>query len=327
MKTIAIQSNSLPDNWLTLIEKFDIDKSTLPDSLKQLCHILKKNILDEKENSAMSYFNRSFLRHVCLGIDWKLDKYEDIPLELIEEVFSEMGTEVGIQYDQKLSSLFSELLAYKHLYDQDYVIDSFNRTPGSCDLVLKKDDEVYHCEVKAKGSDDDYSTKILFYINGKSYLSNYYELRKLDLVYYRMKKYPSGYREIENMNKEFDTFCENPTYFDGLYIEISSDKHKTSVQKDISHNYLINSFDKIEVANQFESILIGEGRHLTKLIKKSKDFENFIGYLHFSVPFHKEMSSDDIEEWFKSQGLDFDLYVDINGVGIDRKVLNIPKIV
>ena len=299
-----------------------MDKSTLPDSLKALCHILKKNILDEKENSAMSYFNRPFLRHVCLGVDWKLDKYEDIPLELIAEVFSEMGTEVGIQYDQKLSSLFSELLAYKHLYDQDYVIDSFNRTSGSCDLVLKKDDEVYYCEVKAKLNDDVYSQKIMFYINGKSYLPDHAELRNLDQVYYRMKKYPSGYKEMNRLNDEFDNFCENPTYYDGYYITISSDKKQVPF---ITNDCVISSFSRTDADRQLEDILIGEGRHLTKLIKKSKKFSNFIGYIFLSIPFHEEKSIDDIEEWFKSQKLDFDLYINIDGIGIENKVVYVSK--
>ena len=330
MKPLFIQNRSFPNDWLSLVDKFNIDASTLPDSLKPLCHIIKKNILLEKENSVMSCFNRSFLRHVCLNIEWKLNIYESIPLDLIKEVFSEMGTEKGIQYNQKFSSLFSELLAYKYLNDVDYNIDSFTRTSGSCDLILKKDGEIFHCEVKAKNNDDRYSQDIIFYVNGKSYLFNYIELRKLTIVYYRIKNYPSSYSEMKELNKELDIFCLTPTYFDGTFIEISSDKMYMSkdidrVSHDILHNTLIATFNKDETALLLEGIFLGEGRHLTKLIKKSKYFKNFIGYLHFSIPFHKEMSFPDIEEWFKSQNLNFDLYIDINGFGIEGKILYIPK--
>ncbi|MCB4749766.1 MAG: hypothetical protein LGB78_02805 [Sulfurovum sp.] len=330
MKPLFIQSNRLPDDWLQLIDKFDIDASSLPNSLKPVCHILKNNILTEKENSVMSYYNHSFLRHICLGIEWSLDKYEDIPFDLIREVFNEMGAEKGIQYNQKLSSLFSELLAYAYLNSIGYTIDSFSRTTGSCDLVLKKDDKIFHCEVKAKSSDDIYSQNIFFYINGRSYLPSYSSLRALDTVFHRMKKYPSCYSEMKDLNNELDSFCKTPTYYDGVFIEIASDRTQLSldisrISHDIVYNSKINSLDKTETYQLLENILVGKNRHLTQLIVKSSEFDNFIGYLHLSVPFHKDISIDNIEKWLKSKKLNFDLFVDVNGIGMDGEVLDIRK--
>jgi len=314
MKRIKIPETVLPDDWLTKIKNFDIDNSDLAESLKPLCQKIKANILNNKEDAVVSCFNRPFIKHVCLGVKWKLDKYEAIPLKLIEEVFDELGSEKGIQYDVKLYSLFSELFAYEHLVLQGYKYKKFERSTGSCDLILEKDGIEYNCEVKLKKSEDKHSTGIMFYIMGRAWLLKYEALRKLDIVHYKIVNVPNRYNDIENMYKEIENFCQNPTnFYKGEYIYLSS--------TDIRHqpqDYLIEQHTKSSTQDLIKNILTGKNRHITKLIEKSKKYDNFIGYLSFNIPFYDDIQKSDLEDAFKSLEIDFKLYVDVNGIGIEK---------
>lgn len=171
MKKVLISNKVLPSDWINKIKNFDIDNSTLTNSLKPLCYKIKNNILAEKDNAVTSYFNRSFIRHVCLNEQWQLDTYEDIPIELINEVFNELGSEKGIQYDNKIESLFSELWAYKYLVSQGYTLSNSTRPEGACDLDLEKGAETYHCEVKLKKSEDNHIIGIIYFIKRKSFFT------------------------------------------------------------------------------------------------------------------------------------------------------------
>jgi len=314
MKMILISKKVLPDDWIEKVKNFDIDQSNLPTSLKPLCHKIKQNIINEKEDSATSYFNQPFIEHICLNEKWELDIYEELPLELIEEIFCELGSEKGIQYDTKLYSLFSELYAYKYLVSQGYQYKEFERSPGSCDLILQKGCAEYNCEVKLKKSEDNHHTRILFFIKGKACLPEYKNLRKIDTVFYKIIEYPNGYREIENMYKEIESFCKKPnTLYKGEYIELSSVKLKPQNPND----YLIRQHTENTTTSLIEKILTGENRHITKLIEKSQKYDNFIGYLSLDIPFYDDIKRFDLEDAFKSLEMDFKLYVNVNGVGIE----------
>ena len=312
---IIIPKKILPDNWQDKIKDFNIDESSLPLSLKPLCHKIKKNILENEENATTSYFNRPFIRHVCLDEKWTLGKYEEVPLELIKEVFSELGSQKGIQYDTKLYSLFSELDAYKHLHSQGYDLSISERSTGSCDLILEKEEVVYNCEVKLKKSEDSHHTGILFFLQGKAWLPEYENLRKLDKVYYKILEYPNSYEDIKKMYIEIEKFCKLPNkLYCGIYIELSSAELKPLNPND----YLISQHTEDTTKNLIEKILTGENRHITKLIEKSKKYDNFIGYLSLDVPFYEEIEKSNLKDAFESLEIGFKLYVDVSGVGIEE---------
>ena len=66
---------------------------------------------------------------------------------------------------------------------------------------------------------------------------------------------------------------------------------------------------------------MGKGRHIDKLIKKSKKpqyRDNFTGYLVWSIPFHTEIDNSDIENAFNNLNLDFDLYVSVSGINHEK---------
>lgn len=321
MKMITISKTVLPDDWLTKIETFDIDNSDLPEKLKPLSQKIKTYILNNGVDAVVSYFNRPFIKHVCLGEKWKLSYYEEIPLKLIKEVFNEVGSERGIHYDGKLYSLFSELNAYKNLVSQGYKYKDFERSSGSCDLVLEKDELEYNCEVKLKRSTDNHNTGIMYYITGKSLLFEYEELRKLNKVYYNIVNVPDMYEDIKKMYHEIEIFCKNPTNpYKGEYIYLSSEKIKYNPQ-----DYLIKQHTESSTQDFIEDILTGAQRHITKLAEKSITYERFIGYLSLQLPFHKEFEKSDLETGFNSLDIDFKLYVEVNGIGIENYVLEINQ--
>jgi hypothetical protein len=147
---------------------------------------------------------------------------------------------------------------------------------------LEKDEVEHNCEVKLKKSEDNHSTGIMFYIMGRAWLLKYEDLRKLDMVYYKIVNVPNRYDDIEKMYKEIENFCQNPTnFYKGEYIHLSS-------SKDIQyqpHDYLIEQHTKSSTQDLITNILTGKSRHITKLIEKSKDYENFIGYLSLNIPY------------------------------------------
>jgi len=313
MKMLTIPETVLPDDWLAKIENYDIDNSDLPESLKPLSQKIKTNILNNKEDAVVSYFNIPFIRHVCLGVKWKLDKYEKIPSKLIKEVFDELGSQKGTQYDVKLYSLFSELFAYVYLELQGYRYKEFERSTGSCDLTLEKDGVAYNCEVKLKKSEDNHSRGIKYYIMGKAWLLKYEKLRKLNMVYYKIINIPDRYDDIKKMYKEIEIFCKNPTeLYEGEYIHLSSTEIRHSPQ-----DYLITQHTESSTQDLIKNILTGANRHITKLIEKSAKYDNFIGYLSLELPFHQEFEKSDLENAFRLLNLNFKLYVEVNSIGIE----------
>jgi len=321
MKKVLISNKVLPSDWINKIKNFDIDNSTLTNSLKPLCYKIKQNILAEGNNAVTSYFNRSFIRHVCLDEKWELDTYEDIPIELINEVFNELRSEKGIQYDTKLHSLFSELRAYKYLVSQGYRLFNSTRPKGACDLDLKKGAETYHCEVKLKKSEDNHIIGIIYFIKGKAFLPKYDSLRALDRVYYKLIKSPNSYSDVQKMYDEIDKFCSDPSnLYEGDYIHLSSKIEDIlyQVSKRGVSDYIITQHTNESTESLMTKILTGQNRHLTKLIEKSSKFENFIGYLSLNIPFYDEIKKCDLEEAFNSLALEFKLYVEVNGAGIEE---------
>ena len=54
----SMQAKSLPEDWMKIVEKFNIEKSSLSDNNKIIATFLRPIILEEKEKS----LNNSLLR-------------------------------------------------------------------------------------------------------------------------------------------------------------------------------------------------------------------------------------------------------------------------
>lgn len=323
MKAILLSNQkALPENWMQLIENYNVETSNLPKSLKPLGEIVKKNIQVDKERAVCSYYNIPFIEHICLENPFKLDFYEKIPLGLISEAFTEMGKEKGIHYDNKLSSIFSELRAYKELNELGYEIKNFKRFPGSCDLLLERNSIEYPCEVKYKSNHDNYYNIIRDFVEGKALLPKSKQLRLLDTIHYRLNKVPLSYFETNQLLKEVEHFCSTPKLYNGTYITLSNLREDIPI---IPNDYLITTHNCSTTKELIKKLFLGDERPISKMIKKADKYDNFIGYLDFSIPFHETHSIKCIEDSFKSLKLNFDIFVHVSGIRIDKQLLFITK--
>ena len=148
-----IQSKVLPENWLKLVEKFDIEKSSLSDNNKIIATYLMPIILEEKEKSLNNSLLRILIKFIIFDIDF-LVHYDNLPEKLVKDAFVEIKNERGINLDRKLHSLFVEFITYQDLYKQGYQIVDSTREEGSCDLIMSKGNKTHNIEVKYKESPD-----------------------------------------------------------------------------------------------------------------------------------------------------------------------------
>lgn len=323
-----MQSKILPENWLELVEKFDINESNLSDNNKIIANYLKPIILEEKEKSLNNELLAILIKYIVFKIDF-LKHYDDLPPELIQEVFSELKNERGINLDRKLHSLFIEFMTYQDLYKKGYRIQEFSREEGSCDLVMQKDAKVYNFEVKFKESSDIGISRLYNYIDGYSLIQENSFLRtKTFEINLKIDSLNDG--NLESVLKEIDIFLEKKEdVYDGQKLQIFDFKKRSRNLNQVTqyiNNLVIEPVDDVD--KLVCDIFIKRNGHLTKLIKKSEKYkpnDNFTGYLVWSIPFHINIDNDKIKNAFKEMKLDFDLFVYTSGVNKDALNFFIPK--
>lgn len=162
-----MQAKKLPENWMIIVERFDVDKSELSDNNKIIASCLMPIILEEKEKSLSNSLLRILIKFIIFDIDF-LEHYDNLPSKLIKDAFDEIKKERGINLDRKLHSLFVEFMTYQDLYKKNYQIVDSKREEGSCDLIMSKDNKTYNIEVKYKESPDVGKSRLYDYIDGYS---------------------------------------------------------------------------------------------------------------------------------------------------------------
>ena len=65
-----IQKEVLPDDWLVLIEQFDIKSSSLSENNKIISTYLIEHIKSEKEKSLIDSLSKFLIRHIIFGEDF-----------------------------------------------------------------------------------------------------------------------------------------------------------------------------------------------------------------------------------------------------------------
>lgn len=319
-----IQKKSLPLDWLKQVEEFDIQKSLMSENTKLLALKLIQYIKSEKEKSLTSYFVQPLIKHIIFGEQFAIP-YDDIPRELVEEVLQEINGQRGLSFTQKCHSVFIELQTYQKLVEDGFVIDDFNRLEGSCDLVMRKEDQIYNFEVKFKESKDVMTSRFFDYIDGMSFLEENSFLRDKIFELY-IKVDDPNYKTQKEILKEIDQFIEKKNdIFVGDYVDIFPAKERKKVSRDIK--YVSDYLGSLHISEEFtdpssiedliKEIFIDNNGHIAKLSKKSKELDNFKGCLVWSIPFHKDINIKHVEEAFKKLDLDFDLYVFLSGIRQD----------
>lgn len=326
-----IQSKILPEDWLELVTKFNIKKSSLSGNNKIIACYLKQIILEEKEKSLSNQLLQILIKYIVFEIDF-LEYYDDLPRKLVKDAFSEINKGRGINLDRKLHSLFVEFMTYQDLYKQDYIIVESQRTQGSCDLVMSKDDKNYNFEVKYKESSDVGKSRLYDYMDGYSLLEQNEFLRGKTFEI-NLKVDSLNYSNLQNILSEIDIFIDKQKdIYNGENLQIFDSTKRGELNRGINQvtNY-INSFI-IETIDDVDKlvcdIFIKKNGHLTKLIKKSGRYEskdNFTGCLVWSIPFHMKIDNDKIKNAFKKIKLDFDLFIYTSGVNKEEFNFFIPK--
>jgi len=325
MSMRKFQEKKLPSDWLETIEKFDIVSSSLSDNNKILVSRIIDSIIEEKENFSIDYFSEPVIKHIVFNHTLSIP-YDNIPTNLFREAIEESKGEKGLDLVRKLHSIFIELMTYKELLKLGYQIDDYTRSEGSCDLIMSKDNQQFNFEIKFKESADISHGRYFDYINGMSYLKKNTFLRGKFFEIHCKEQAPN-YTTQKAIFKEIDSFLENKeAVFNGEYIQIfdTSKRGKVIKSPSESSNYL-NSFhissELTKTGNLdilIQELFIDKNGHITKMIKKSKKFDNFKGCLVWSIPFHKEINVQKVEESFQKLELDFDLHVFLSGIGKDN---------
>ncbi len=316
----AIQFKVLPENWLELVQNFDINKSNLSDNNKIIATYLMPIILEEKEKSLNNSLLRILVKFIVFKIDF-LKHYDNLPSKLIKDAFDEIKNERGINLDRKLHSLFIEFITYQDLYKKGYEIINSTRVKGSCDLVMCKDDKTYNFEVKYKESPDVGKSRLYDYIDGYSLLEENEYLRG-KIFEINLKVHNLNYINLQAILDEIDIFIDKQEdIYDGQYLQIFDSKKRGKLNRDINqadkylNNFVMETIDDVD--SLISKIFIENNGHLTKLINKSKKYnpeDNFTGCLVWSIPFHMEIDNDRIQNAFKKIDLDFDLCVYVGGI-------------
>ena len=327
----AMQSKILPNNWLENIQNFDIDKSNLSENNKIIATYLILIILKEKEKSLANSLCRYLIEHIIFEKEC-LKYYNDLPLQVIKDGFDEIKNEKGINLDRKLHSLFVEFIIYQDLYKKGYKITSFSREKGSCDLIMKKNSEIFNFEVKFKESKDIGISRLYDYIDGYSLLKENQFLRNKTFEI-NLKVDNLTYDNIKNILNEIDIFIkQKQDIYNGKFIQIFESSKRFKLNRDINQvaQYLSNCYiQSIEDVDKLIcDIFIHNNGHLTKLIKKSgryKSKDNFTGCLVWSIPFHMDIDNDKIKNAFEKINLDFDLFVYTGSIVKDEFNFFIPK--
>jgi len=337
----SIQSRILPNNWLERVVTFDIEKSSLINTHKIMAKYLIGSIKEEKEKSLTNPLSKYLIEYIIFDSEFLTSHYDNLPLQLIEDGFREIKGEKGLNLTRKLHSLFAEFITYQDLKKQGYTILDSKRDNGSCDLVMMKDNKIYNFEVKYKESKDTNISRLYDYIDGYSLLQENEFLRNKTFEI-NLKVNDLSYKNLKFILKEIDDFIEKEQdVFDGKYIQIFEINSRSKLNRDMnsSTQYLDNFHIKTEdnVEHLIYQLFIQNNGHITKMINKSKRFkskDNFTGCLIWTLPFHLDIDSAEIESAFnKVLNLNFDLYIYTGGFNkeeynfiVRRKKVNNTKV-
>ena len=328
-----IQTNSLPDDWFQQVSNFNVDKSSLSKNNKIIANTIINYIKQDKKNSLINPLARQLICYIVFKTPF-LTAYDDLPEKLINDALAELKGQKGINFTKKLHSLFIEFIIYKKLKSYGFTWNNTNRTSGSCDLVMQKDNNNYNFEVKFKESKDILQSRLLGCIDGMSLLDEYSFFRGKTFEIHIISKKVTD--KIQNeILEEVRSFVEQKEdVYEGKHIDIFEIGKLTERTRDIEKVSAYNkslkiSKDLVDVDSIYELILDifnNDGGHLTKLAKKSKSTEDFYGCLMWSIPFHNDISCENMKIAFEKLKLDFGLYVFAGGIAKNNCDFFVPSV-
>jgi len=259
------------------------------------------------------------VKHIVFSKSF-LPNYIDLPIDLIDNGMNELGSMNGLELSKKLHSIFIEFLTFKSLEKNGYVIKNFIRSQGACDLIMQKNGLEYNFEVKFKENDGISISRLYAILDGYSLLQKNGFIRG-EFIEINLKVENINFFKEEIINEISQYISSQNDIYDGEHLQIFNSKNRYKLNRDI--NSSVEYTKKFLITDELESIpstkllikklFIGEGRHITNLINKSKRIDDFVGCLSWSIPFHNNVNFQAVELSFRELlTLDFDLYIYLN---------------
>ena len=325
-------SKDIPDNWVKLFTEFDVNNTDLSVSQKIIFKYFQKYVRDwiSKGKDGSQFIASSLIQLFIKSIVSEnyniLPNYSDLPNCLIENGLKEIKNLDIKNFTDKVHSVFIEFLSYQHLVRDGYEVVSFNRTSGSCDLVMQKNSETYNFEIKFKQNDDMFASRILDAIIGLSLFGkNNFCRNRTFKIKFKTKSIYSFFNEIL---EDVYNFMEkkNVEYY-GKYVDICpinytfKSRSIDNVASELNACY-IESCDKEPLKKLVKNIFLQKEGHIYNLKNKfeKRGIENFAGYLVWSLPFRLDVNMDILENAFREALIEekFNLQFDLH-VFVDKK--------
>jgi len=166
------QPTLLPNNWLELVNDFDITKIETIEA-QIIAEKIKALILEKQDNIIGSRLIQVFLSAV---VNEKYNIYQDfysIPKYVIDEAFSEIKGEIGLRFCEKLESVLIELISFRDILQiNNFTPIEKERAEGQSDFFIKKYCLKYEAEVKFKMGDQSFHDSITHLVMGCSMFLN-----------------------------------------------------------------------------------------------------------------------------------------------------------
>lgn len=326
-----IQNKELPADWLVQVERFDVER--LDGNRTIIANKLIEYIKAEKESALQSIAVQSLIKNMFFNADF-LHAYDCLPKKLVEEGMNELGNSKDYHLTAKLHSTFVEFLTYQYLVKQGYVVTDFERSEGSCDLQMKKDNTIHHFEVKFKENKDIQISRLFDFIDGFSMLPNNSHLRGKHFNICLLVENITD-KNIDDMFSELRAFiASKKSCFKGKLLEvyqadklINSNRSIENVTRRINDACIV-AYDTEDLIYLICKIFVCNNGHLTKLIgkhdklKSSNPSIRFHGVIAWTLPFNLEAKDEDIKAAFRKvyerEEIEFPLHISTGGIAKEQ---------
>lgn len=332
-----IPNKVLPDDWNDKVRACTIDGLSLSENSKLIAKKLHSIVVRDGEQCLTDPLVAKFVELCVSGkIAEFLSGHDAIPIEAIRNTLEELHGEKGFDLSRKLHSLFVELLVFKYLSCQGYVLKEASiRSDGDCDFVATKDGAEFNFEVKFKESADVMVSRMFDYLQGYSLLRKNSFLR--DKCLSIAVKTAITDKNKGQLVEDLDRFISSaPLPFDGELLTITecdvveSGRDYTDVVEKLE-SLKVSELD-VERAAELVAKFTESGNQIDKLKTKAARFtpdQNFTGCFAWSVPFILDTKDlEAIQSVFEGLRLDFDMYVFIHSYhSVALNPILIPKLV
>ena len=270
-------------------EIMDYTKQSVSEEMNENNKKIMDKLFLYLKNNSMGIHNY-FIQKIILSNKLPYD-FSPIPNKMFLNLLKEIGSEKNFQFDRKLDSLSAELLTLKILQDEGYTLHDRSNKDGVPDWEMKKNEKIYCVEVKQKESDDFFGYRILSMLQGYSLLKEYSFLwdKSWNFEILMQKDYDAEKQIWQSVLNFLD--AKQDCYEDDNITMYNKNviKDTTLIKKcPKTHQQIQNSYQTAIIMKQSEKDFLNLLEPIIeKLLKKQKQYNNFISAIVFHEGFHK----------------------------------------